>query len=362
MKVGIISMQRVPNYGSFLQAYGLKKTIESLGHSVTFIDYKAEKPVVPYDRKSLLKFRVMDSAVIRYINDAFKYRVLKRKSFIYKYRLQYLKELGIGYRKDYSASVDTVVIGSDEVFNCLQSGFNVGFSPMLFGQGINTKRVISYAASFGYTDLAGLEKHGVDSVVANYLRTFQAISVRDDNSADIVTRLTGRKPELNLDPVLIYDFDIPDIDIHYKDFVILYTYKSRHYSKEDQQAVLDFCRENNKTLISIGNAQRWVQNRVEASPLELLAYIKAADFIITDTFHGSVFSIKYNKRLAVLIRDNNRQKLGDLLRRLRQEERTISSFHDLQRIYEKPIDYSVTNTVIEQEKQHALDYLQSNLQ
>ena len=362
MKVGIISMQRVPNYGSFLQAYGLKKTIESLGHRVVFIDYKVEKPVVPYDRNSLLKFRVMDLAVTRYINDAFKYWILNRKSFIYKYRLHYLQELGVGYRKDYSVLVDTVVIGSDEVFNCLQRGFNVGFSPMLFGQGINTKRVISYAASFGYTDLAGLKKYKVDSVVADYLKTFHAISVRDDNSADIVTRMTGNKPELNLDPVLIYDFEIPEIDIPYKDYVILYTYKSRHYSEEERQAILDFCLENNKSLISIGNAQRWVQNRVEAAPLELLAYIKGADFIITDTFHGSVFSIKYNKKYAVLIRDDNRQKLGDLLKRLRQEDRTISSFHDLQRMYETPTDYSVTNTVIKQEKKHALDYLQSNLQ
>lgn len=361
MKIGIISMQRVPNYGSFLQAYGLKKTIESLGHDVVFIDYRAEPPAVPYNKKSQRIFRIMDTAVLRYINDVFKYNVLRRKSFIYKYRLQYLKKLGIGYRKDYSTTVDAVVIGSDEVFNCLQRGFNVGFSPMLFGQGINATKVISYAASFGYTDLAGLKKYKLDSIVAGYLRTFRAISVRDDNSADIVTHLTGNKPEVNLDPVFIYDFEIPSVDIPFKNFVILYTYKSRDYSKEEKKAILAFCRDNDKTLISIGNAQEWVQNRVEAAPLELLAFINAADFIITDTFHGSVFSIKYNKRFAVLIRNNNRQKLGDLLKRLKQEERVINSFYDLQRIYERPMDFSVTNNVIRQEKDHALDYLRRNL-
>lgn len=361
MKIGIISMQRVPNYGSFLQAYGLRKTIESFGHSVVFIDYKAERPVVAFNKRSQMKFKVMDLAAVKYLNDTFKYLVLHRRSFIYQYRLRYLKELGIGYKKDYSTQVDVAVIGSDEVFNCLQSGFNVGFSPMLFGQGINARKVISYAASFGYTDLAGLEKYKVDSIIAYYLKTFKAISVRDSNSAEIVAQLTGIKPEMNLDPVLIYDFEIPKVDIPYKDFVILYTYKSRKYSEKDQQAIRAFCRENHKMLISIGNAQKWVENRMEAAPLELLAYIKAADFIITDTFHGSVFSIKYNKRFAVLVRDDNRLKLGDLLRRLHQEERAISSFYDLQRMYEKPTDYSVTNMLIRQEKEHALDYLQRNL-
>lgn len=362
MKIGIISMQRVPNYGSFLQAYGLQKIIENLGHKVVFIDYKAESPVVPFRNKSRLKFKVMDISVIRFLNDSIKYHVLHRKSFVYKYRLQYLKELGIGYKKRYSTPVDVAVIGSDEVFNCLQEGFNVGFSPMLFGQGIDAGKVISYAASFGYTNLEGLEKYNVVSVVADYLRSFNAISVRDDNSAAIVTRLVGIEPELNLDPVLVYDFEIPKIDIPYKDYVILYTYKSRYYSKKDQQEILDFCRVNNKTLISIGNAQKWVKNRVEAAPLALLAYIKAADFIITDTFHGSVFSIKYNKKFAVLIRENNRQKLSDLLCRLHQEDRTIRSFQELQEMYERPADFSVTNNVISKEKEHTLVYLQRNLQ
>lgn len=46
MKVGIMSMQRIINYGSFLQAYGLKKTIENLGHTVEFVDYKVGEPLV----------------------------------------------------------------------------------------------------------------------------------------------------------------------------------------------------------------------------------------------------------------------------------------------------------------------------
>lgn len=361
MKIGIISMQRVPNYGSFLQAYGLRHTLESLGHRVVFIDYKAEAPVVPYEKKALQRYLLQDNAFIKWANDSFKSRVLGKNAFVYKYRLNYLKQLGIGYRKHYHTAVDAVIIGSDEVFNCLQSGFNVGFSPMLFGQNINANKVISYAASFGYTDLAGLKRYQVDQTVSQYLDSFHALSVRDENSQQIVAALTGQTPELNLDPVLISDYELPNVPIPYHDYVILYTYKSRTYTEEDKQSILDFCKNNHKTLLSIGNAQNWIEHRVEASPLELLTYFVNADFIITDTFHGSVFSIKYNKPFATLIRDNNRQKLTDLLQRLKQENRIIASFNDLQAMYEQEINYHETNQVILKGKERAFAYLHRNL-
>ena len=354
-------MQRVPNYGSFLQAYGLRSLLTGLGHEVVFVDYREGAPAVPFSRKARLRYRLTEMPAARFLNDWAKHRLLGRRLFDYQYRLEYLKDLGIGYRKNPNTKVDVAVIGSDEVFNCLQSGFNVGFSPMLFGQGIRANKVISYAASFGYTDADGMKRYGVLEKVAAYLKSFAAVSVRDENSREIVEALTGQRPEINLDPVLVSDFPVPEIDVPYQNYVILYTYKSRGYSDEDKQAILDFCSRNRKTLISVGSAQDWVKNRVEATPMELLAYIKSADFIITDTFHGSVFSIKFNRPFATLIRDNNRQKLSDLLHRLKKEDRIIGFFNELQNMYDKPVDFQDTNAVIAEEREHTLHYLQKQL-
>ena len=360
MKIGILSMQRVPNYGSFLQAYGLKTILENLGHEVVFIDYKECPPITSYSRKARYKYLILSVPPIRFFNDWMKFKVLGRRLFDYQYRLYYLKQLGIGYRKNIE-DVDIAIIGSDEVFNCLQSGFNVGFSPMLFGQGLHASKIITYAASFGYTDLQGLQHYGIQNKVADYLRSLDRISVRDENSRKIVELLTSQKPEVNLDPVLISKFPVPSIDIPFHNYVVLYTYKSREYNEEEKKTILDFCNKNHKTLISIGSVQDWVENSVEATPLELLAYIQAADFIITDTFHGSVFSIKYNRPFATMIRENNRQKLLDLLCRLKREDRIIVSFSDLQDIYERALDYTQTNTIIEKEKEKTLTYLKENL-
>ena len=62
----------------------------------------------------------------------------------------------------------------------------------------------------------------------------------------------------------------------------------------------------------------FLTRKIEANPFELLSYFCYADYIITDTFHGAVLSIKYSKQFAVWIRDSNKQKLGDLLERLNQ--------------------------------------------
>lgn len=140
---------------------------------------------------------------------------------------------------NYSPKLDVLVIGSDEVFNCVQNNTNVGFSSELFGVNNNAKKakkVITYAASFGNTTVEKLKKYGVKDEVAGYLQKLDAISVRDANSGRIVKELTGKEPLYNLDPVLAYDFigkcsDIP-ANVPEDKYMILYGYDGR-FSKID---------------------------------------------------------------------------------------------------------------------------------
>ena len=91
----------------------------------------------------------------------------------------------------------------------------------------------------------------------------------------------------------------------------------------------------------------------------MLAYIRNADFIITDTFHGTVFSIKYNKQFATLVRPDNTNKLYDLLNRLKKKDRIIKTFDELDELFEQPVDYVETNAIIESEKKHTRQYLEN---
>lgn len=196
-KVGIISMQRIINYGSFLQAYGLKVTLEEIGCKVVFLDYKYEGSLVADDNKMKIVYKKI-------------LRTLKTKNYIkakknfknFKQQINCaLNEIGVNENK-YQADIECLVIGSDEVFNCLQ-GYPVGYSKALFGKGFENIPVISYAASFGFTTFNNLREYGIDKEIGQMLSVFKDISVRDDNSELIVKDLIKRKPQKHLDPVLI---------------------------------------------------------------------------------------------------------------------------------------------------------------
>jgi hypothetical protein len=356
MKIGIISMQRVTNYGSFLQAYGLKTLIERLGHDVVFIDFKPGQYIQKVSLSESLLFMIRIIPIRQKIRDFIKIKK-KQGDFWTRYRYEYLPVLGVGYRRRYNTKVDIAVIGSDEVFNCTQKGPSIGFSPMLFGQDINCKKVISYAASFGHTSLASLKSYGIEDKVSSYLKSFSRISVRDENSREIVKKLTKNEPEINLDPVLISDFPEKEGSIRLSRYAILYTYGSRKYEQYEIEAILKFCEDNRLQLVSFGNCQKWVPTRIEADPFELLGYFKNASFVITDTFHGTVLSIKFNKNFACRIREDNDKKLRDLLKRLNMENRTIDNYFQLNDMYALECDYTITNKIIEREKEHTISYL-----
>ena len=116
--------------------------------------------------------------------------------------------------------MDTLVIGSDEVFNCLQP-YPVGYSRNLFGYEYDTSSIISYAACFGHTSFEELNKYNIAEEIAGLLLRFKAISVRDKNSQEIVLRLINKKSEIHLDPVLIYDFkDRKKINVELDNYIM----------------------------------------------------------------------------------------------------------------------------------------------
>ena len=142
-----------------------------------------------------------------------------------------------------------LVIGSDEVFNCTQSNPDVGYSPELFGFNSNANTIISYAASFGSTTLQKLTEYHKRNEIASFLLSFEKISVRDKNSYIIVKELTGIEPTMNVDPVLLYDFEkeIPS-DVDLKNYIIVYAYSGR-INDEEAKAIQEFAHKNNKKTL-----------------------------------------------------------------------------------------------------------------
>lgn len=187
-------------------------------------------------------------------------------------------------------------------------------------------------------------------------------SVRDENTAEFVRKLTGKDPLYHLDPVFIYDFwdETKEKNLKY-DYVLIYAYDGRINDKREIRVIQQFARENNLKTLSAGLYQSWCDKNISADPFELLGYVKNAKCVITDTFHGTVFSIKYNKPFATIIRDSNWQKISYLLKFFNLEKQEVLNVHSLPDILEQNINYKNINRLIMENRKKSLEYFIKNL-
>lgn len=368
MKVCILSMQQIDNMGSLLQSYALKTTIEKLGNEVEFIDIKKRDE----------DYKLLGNYKQEYHEEREKGGLLGKISKIDRYTINRLKikrksvEQGLvfdEFRKEYlnidkkSRHYDLCVIGSDEVFNCLNSGA-WGFTSQLFGNVSNADKVITYAASCGSTKYQELPQSVADKIRSSFDRV-SAFSVRDNNTHRFVENLTQKTVVDSLDPVLIYNFDkeveaaiLPELPAHY---CVVYSYYNRIHTKKEIEAIETFCKEYNLTPVAIGAPQFWVKNYVVCDPFQCLKVFQQADFVITDTFHGTIFSAKYAKRFAVLARDSNKNKLLDLVDKICMKAHLMDSIEELDAKYGIAKNKAEFNDCIKKEQEKSLQYLQNNI-
>lgn len=373
-KVGIMSMQRIINYGSFLQSYSLKKNIEELGAEVQFVDYEPG-PV-------LIQEEVKKRNIIKDILDKVKRRILFPHKLDDKTMSEYWNEynrlndtfyeevlplLGITRDRNLRPELDALVIGSDEVFNCIQYNVDVGYSKELFGYGNRADKLISYAASFGNTTADKLKEYAIYDEVQEMLSGFDHISARDKNTFDMCKGMTDKDIKKNVDPVFLYDYseEVDQIEVSDKDYIVVYAYANR-FSQSEAAEITAFAKKHKKKIKCLCAPQMFIEGYTALKPFEILAYVKNADYVITDTFHGSVFSIKYNKPFATYVRSTgsagNNEKLNDLLDTFGLMARSVTEKRKLSYVLSQDIDYKKVNQIINEEVSKGKNYLKEALQ
>lgn len=359
--IEILSMQQIDNYGSVLQAYSLKKIIEGLGNKVTFIGIKKGE-------NNLLNLQCnqgdIDKNQDRWLKtqcNRIKNKITSRKQK--KIFSDFRAEVGLNSLST-TESFDVCVIGSDEVFNCLQKS-KWGFSPQLFGDIKSAKKVITYAASCGFTKEEALTSDLKDSI-KKAMNNLSAISVRDNNTAEFVQKLTGKEVIYNLDPVAIGNFEkeMENIKLDSKfpfKYCIVYSYNKRINAPEEISEISYYCQKNNLNLVAPFGKQTWIPSCKPLTPFELLKAFENAECIITDTFHGALFGAKFGKRMAILIRQSNRNKLDDLVKRLEIQDHVVANISQLSEILDKPLNKKNIQKILKDERIRTLKYLQTNL-
>lgn len=371
-KVGIMTMHRVKNYGSVLQAYALKKVIESLDCEVCFVDFHQKndifsaKRITSKDRVKYMLAQIIHASRISnkklcYFANAIRCQYLNDVKFVDIFRM-----IGIENHMNYNPKLDVLVIGSDEVFNIKQN-LGVGYSLELLGANNNAKHCISFAGSFGYTSYQDIEDSPMYSEIKELFCNFSAYSVRDKNSMSIIEKITGIVPNYHLDPVFHYDFskELPIVR-HRKKYIVVYAYSN--LETEIKTAIKQFADTNNLDILCFSGFQGDLGTFLDVDPFTMLSYIKSADYVITSTFHGCVFSIKYKKQFATIVRNyqknkySNEFKVVDLLSRFNLEERIVSgNYEKLSLILEKEIDSEKIDVYIKSTVKSGINYLKNSI-
>lgn len=358
-----MSMQRIDNnYGSFLQLLGLKHMIEELGHNVVFVDFKVGYPLSSRQWINRFPWRQLKK-ILRPVVATAKY--LPETPYIHSA----YEEVGLDETPHYRTKVDVLVIGSDEVFNIIQSNPAVGFSLELLGAHNNAKKVVSYAASCGNLTIKKIEFYQKTRTIAKYMSRIENISVRDENTFQVVRTLTNKIPKVHLDPVLVSNIlnYVKPSPVAMSDYIILYGYPDR-FNEEEGMAIRDFARKMKKKLISMGAKYDFCDEYLCCSPLEIFSYFEKADYIITDTFHGTIFSVITHRPFATIIRYSeqfgygNEKKLKDLLERLDLKDRELTDYSNLESLLTRSIDYTSIDDLLTNERNRSIEYLRECLE
>lgn len=360
-KAGIITHYNVHNYGAELQLYGLRMVLKSLGYNAAALQYRKNFDFIDPDIEA--KYRISIKSVPIYA----KYLIQKGTGrTLYNIRKKKIlngfskREGSIGEYYSKAKDLDVVVVGSDEIFS-LEAGPN----PWYWGIGVNCDRTISYAASFGPTDMGVIEGHKCKEFVTAGLQRMNEISVRDENSQLIVKALTGKAPQIVCDPVFLYGFEkerrIAKNDGGTENYVIVYSYDDHMNDSETINSIREYARSINAKVYSVGYYHKWCDKNISCDPLDIFKVFTNARVVFTDTFHGSVFAILCNTDLIVKMHGNS-NKLAFLMKQFRLEERIVESFTESQATLKRDIDFEQVNKRIDGLRKTSMEYLKEALE
>ncbi len=378
MKVGIITFHRVNNYGAVLQAYALQKTIQRLGCECDIIDYNRKnlRDILLWQKSKIRSFLKGTPDRQGYSNTEFMNMVLTTVFFnkktvadkfdSFRKRMNLSRAVNSDTIKDLNREYDLFISGSDQVWNCgrviLDKNYLLGFVE-------DGEKKASYGASFGIKEIP-------DKYLEDYkelLSGFKYLAVREEAGADLVRRLAGREAKVVLDPTLLFKKE---------DWGMLIGKRSAK-----KEAVVVYMLEYSENLLRFaGKLSKRVncpvrllnkpfhhrtkeEYRTDVGPVEWLSQLQNASYVVTNSYHGVVFSINFNRNFYVEIAEERirgamASRIEHILKtfgledRLIQKEETDPQKENSKfRFSTKDMDYGKVNEKLKELRGDSMDYL-----
>lgn len=353
---GIITHYDVHNHGAILQLTALIRVLKRMNIEAKALRFDKNYDFLGHELKA--KYDVTIKGASIFIDYLRKQGVKKTLYNFNKRRtLQKFKAENnlIGDFYSEAGKLDGVIVGSDEVF-----ALHTGPTPVFFGHCLPTDHVFSYAGSFGPTTTGEVARLHATAFVKSGLESMSEVTVRDVNSADVVEKLIGKRPEIVVDPVLLYGYEeeiAPLPKPNEGNYLLVYAYDNRMNKPEEVEAIRKYASSRNLKIISTGFYHGWCDQNIDVDPVNLLAYFKHATEVITDTFHGSVMSIITGAKFAVKTRESNHFKLMNLLNEYGLSNRIFTKWTDIAETMNPEINYDKVNNEVEKRRGESMTIL-----
>lgn len=333
MKIGIITFNGAHNYGAQLQVFALQEYLKQQGYEVDVINYRIKEIAKSYrlikhkKRKNIFKDKAVWVKEISklLIIDNYKFKKRKRfESFIkneLNITLPYktLKEL-----QENISGYDILITGSDQVWN-----YNItkGIKPayfLEFGDKYTTR--ISYAASLGVENVEDEYK----KVYERYLKNLDFISVREESAKESLKDLTDKEITVVLDPTFLPNRDVYDKLLVKPNFKRKYIYM--HMLVEDQLLIDLVSKLSEETGLPVVHNKpnkifkNEMKHAITTGPKEFLGLISDAEYVMTNSFHATAFSIIYHKKFITVPHLKYPTRMKNLLDKLGLSNNLVDKF------------------------------------
>lgn len=370
MRINTITCHNVYNYGASLQAYALQRFLEIQGNDVEIINYMPNYLSFHYRISTYIsadEYRYKPSLKHLYVRLLFAiYRYLRslnglpRKRSFDSFTSQYLKltRKYTNYKQLVSRPpvADVYIAGSDQIWN--SKYMENGKDPAFYLNFIKSKPKFSFAASFGANEM----DDGLKPLIKDWLSKFNAISVRESSGAEILNSL-GIQSMVVCDPVFL--LDIKQWMAIYRKVLsgrFLLIYNIGPINNNIVQMAKKIAKERKLTIVSIKDkykvegADIYIDN---AGPCEFVSLIMDAEFVLSNSFHATAFSIIFSKQFYTFTFNNinSSSRMTNLLNNMHLKHRFDPSVED-------PIDtinYMDVMATLSTYKQEGKDWLLSKL-
>ena len=365
MKIEIITLHRITNFGSMLQTYATQTAIEKLGHKAEVLDFVPDgmsfkranwpKNDVPAWKK-LIKLPPLFAVNLMEYHDVS--RFLRKYIHISPKRYHSYQEI----MADIPVA-DAYLSGSDQVWNTQNNNPPEDLKAYYLGFAPEGKKRIAYAGSFGKNTFTEDEER----IIKEYIAKYDYISVREDDGLKILHRFRFDNGVHVVDPTLLLRGNewrnFASVKKAPKPgYVFVYNLNRNGLIKEVAKAI---AKEKGLRIINFADTFDFIKgakNRFGNTAEDFVNHIANADYVVTDSFHGTAFSLNLNRQLIVVKAPRYNSRIESVLRVAGLlDTRLVGSVEEGLKAASNAINYNHVIPRIEAERQLSLDYLKKAL-